>query len=92
MALVAFPSFLRLNSLMKYSSLFSFSPLLHLYNYSRANFSLYLSRYNYVASLPEICNGVGLMFITMIALCQLQRCGVVFSNVSAVLRLLGTIK
>jgi hypothetical protein len=90
MSLLALPSFVRLIVLMKYSSLYSFGLLLHSY-YSGTNFSLYLSRYNCVTSLPDICFGVGLMFISMIALCLLQRCGVLFSNVSMVLRLLGTI-
>ena len=58
MALVALPSFVRLILLsVKYSSLYSFDPLLHLY-YLSTNFILYLSRYNDVANLPEICNGV----------------------------------
>ncbi len=92
MALVVFPSFVKLYSLMKYSSYYSFGHLLHLYNYSSTDFSLYLFQYNYIASLPEICNDVGLMFISMIALCHLQRCRVIFSNVSAVLRLLDTVK
>lgn len=81
MALVDFSSFVRLYTLIKYSYLYSFGPILHLYNYSSADFSLYLSRYYYVASLPKICNGVGLIIISMIALCQLQRSGVVFRNI-----------
>ena len=80
------------NSVMKYSSSYSFGPLLHLYNYSSTNFSLYLSRNNYVASLLEICNGISLVFNYLIVLCHLQRCRVVFSNVSMVFRLLDTIK
>ena len=52
---------------------------------------LFLSRYDDVASLTEICNGVDLMFISMVALCLLQRYGVVFSNVSVVLTLLDII-
>ena len=87
MVLVALPSFVRLILSMKYSSLYSFSSLLHLY-YLSTDFMLYLSQYNDVANLPEICNGVDLMFILMIALCLLQRYSVVFSNVSVVLSLL----
>ncbi len=92
MTLVASLSFVRIYSLMKYSSYYSFSPLLYLYNYLSIDFSSYLSHNNYVASFLEICNGIGLMFIYMIALCHLQRYRVVFSNVSAVLRLLDIIK
>ena len=90
MVLVVLPSLVRLVLLTKYFSLYSSGPLLHLY-YLSTDFMLYLSRYNDVASLPEICNGVGLKFISMIALCLLQRYGVVFSNVSMVLRLLDII-
>jgi hypothetical protein len=77
---------------MKLSSLYSLGPLLHLHNYLSTNSSLGLSCINYMASLPEICNGIGLVFIRMIALCHLQRCRVIFSNVSAMLRLLNIIK
>ena len=90
MALVAFPPFVRLIELMKYSSLYSFGLLLKLY-YLSIGFTLYLSRYNCVASLPEICNGVGLMFMRVIALCRSWGCRVVFNNVSVVLRLLDII-
>ena len=45
-----------------------------------------------MVSLPEICNGIGLVFTYLIALCHLQRCRVVFINVSMVLRLLSIIK
>lgn len=75
---------------MKYYSLYSFVPLLYLYNYLSTNFSSYLACNDYVASLPEICNGIGLVFIY--ALCHMQRCRVVFSDVSAVLKLLDIIK
>ena len=52
---------------MKYYSLYCCGPLLYLHNYTSTNFGLYLSRIHYMASLPEICNGIGLMFIRMIA-------------------------
>ena len=90
MALVTLPSFVRLIVLMKYSSLYSFGILVNSY-YLGTDFCSYLSRYNCVTSLPEICFGVGLIFISMIALCMLQRYGAVFSNVSLMLRLLDTI-
>lgn len=90
MVLVALLSFVRLILSMKYSSLYSFSSLLHLY-YLSTDFMLDLSQYNNVANLPEICNGVDLMFISMVALCLLQRYGVVFSNVRVVLTLLDII-
>jgi hypothetical protein len=90
MALVAIPSFVRRIPLsMKDSFLHSFGHLLHLY--LSTDFIFYLSRYNDLASLLEICIGVGLMLLSMIALCQLQRYGVVFSNVCVVLRLLDII-
>ncbi len=92
MALVASLSLVRLYSVMKYSSLYSFGSLLHLHNYLSTDFSSYLSHNNYVASLLEICDCIGLMFIYMIAPCHMQTCRVVFSNVSVVLRLLDTIK
>lgn len=92
MALVAPLSLVRLYSIMKYSSLYSFGSLLYLYNYLSTDFSSYLIRNNYVASLLEICNSIGLLFIYMIALCHLQWCRVIFSNVGVVLKLLDTIK
>ena len=92
MTLVTLLSLVRFNLVMKYSSLYSFGPLLHLYNYLSTYFSSYLSRNNYVASLLEICNGIGLIFIYIISLCHLQRCRVIFSNVIVVLRLLDNIK
>ncbi len=92
MVLLSLPSLVRFYPLMKYFSLYSFGPLLYLYNYSSTKFGLYLTRIKYVASLPKICNGIGLVFIHMVALCHLQRCRVIFSNVSVVLRLLDIIK
>ena len=92
MVLIAYISLVRLYSIMKYSSLYNFSPLLCLYHYSSTNFGLYLLSISYMASLLEICSGIGLEFIRMIALCHLQRCRVIFSNVSAMLRLLNIIK
>ncbi len=73
MVLVTLPSLIRLYSLMKYSSLYSFGPLLYLHNYSSTNFSLYFTRMNCVASLPEICNDIGLVFIYVVARYHLQR-------------------
>ncbi len=90
MAQVPLLSFVRLKGLMKYSYLFSFGILFHSY-YPSNDFLLYLSRYNCVASLPEICIGVGLMFMRMIALYLSRGYRVVFNNVSVVLRLLNII-
>ncbi len=90
MALVALLSFVRLIELMKYSSLFSFGLLLNSY-YLSTNFTLYLSRCNCVASLPEICVGVGLMFTQMIAQCLSRRYRAIFNNVSVILGLLSII-
>ncbi len=90
MAPATLPSIVRLIVLMKYSFLYNFGLLLKSY-YSSTDFSSYLSRYNCVTSLSEICFGMGLMFISMIIVCLLQRYGVIFSNVSMVLRLLHTI-
>ena len=90
MALIASPSFVRLIVLMKYYSLYNFGLLLTSY-YSSTDLSSHLSRYNCVTVLREICFGVGLMFIFMIALRLLQRYEVVCGNVSMVLRLLNTI-
>ena len=92
MVLVASIPLVRLYSIMKYSSLYSFGPLLYLHHYSSTTFGLYLLSISYMASLLEICSGIGLVFIRMIALCHLQRYRVIFSNVSAVLRLLNIIK
>ena len=90
MALVSSLSFVRLTQLMEYASLFSFGILLHSY-YLGTDFTLHLSRYNCVASLPEICNGVGIMTMQMIALCHGSGYRVVFDNLSMVLRLLNII-
>lgn len=77
MVLVANISLVRLYArIIKYYSLYIHGTLLYLYNYSSTNFSLNLPCINYMASLLEICNGIGLMFIYMIALYQLQRCRV----------------
>ncbi len=72
MALVAHLSLVRLYSVMKYFSLYSFDTLLHLYNFLSADFSSYLYHNNYVTSLLEICNGIGLVLNNLIALCHLQ--------------------
>ncbi len=71
MVLIAYISLVRLYSIMKYSSLYNFGPLLCLYHYSSTNFGLYLLSISYMASLREICSGIGLVFIRMIALCHL---------------------
>lgn len=88
MALVAFLfSSVILSELMKYYSyyilgiLFSISSALTLHSY----------RYNCVGSLPERCNGVGLMSNSSVTLCHLQRCRVVFINVSMMLRIVNII-
>ncbi len=91
MVLVAFlSSFVRLIELIEYSSLYIFGILFHSY-YLSIDFTLYLYRYSCVTSLPERYIDVGLMFEYSVALCQLQGCRVVFSNISTVLRLLDTI-
>ena len=61
MALADFlSSFVRLIEVIEYSSLYIFGILFHLY-YLSTDFILYLYQYSCVASLPERCNGVGLM-------------------------------
>ena len=86
MALVAFLfSYVRLSELMKYSSSYILDILLSL----STTLTLCLCRYNCVGSLPERCNGVGLVSELSVALYHLQRCRVVFINVSMVLRLLN---
>lgn len=72
MILVALNFLVRIYPFKKYSSFYSFCPLLYSHNYSSTNFSLYLSHINYVASLLEICNGIGLVLNNLIALCHLQ--------------------
>ena len=91
MALVAsLSSFVRLIELIEYSSLYKFGILFHSY-YLSADFTLYLNQYSHVTSFPDKCIGVVLVSSYSVALCRLQGCRVVFSNVSAVLRLLDTI-
>jgi hypothetical protein len=74
-----------LSILMKYSSLYIFGTLFTM----SIVLTLYLCRTNCVGSLPERCNGAGLMTDLSVALCHVHRCRVVFSNVSMVLRLLN---
>jgi hypothetical protein len=70
MALVAFlSSFVRLIELIEYSSLYIFGILFHSY-YLSTDFTLYLYQYSCVASLPERCNGVGLVSYYSVALCH----------------------
>jgi hypothetical protein len=90
MALIAFlSSFVKLTELIEYSSLYKFGILFHSY-YLSADFTLYLNQYSHVSSFPDRCIGVGLVSDYSVALCRLQGCRVVFSNVSVVLRLLDT--
>ncbi len=78
MALVAFLfSSVILLELMKYSSSCILGTLLS----TSTAFTIYLCRYNCVRSLPERCNGVGLVSDLSVALYHLQRCRVVFINV-----------
>jgi hypothetical protein len=72
---------------MKYSSLYIFGILLSL----STSLTLYLHYVNCVGSLPERCNGAGLMSDLSVALCRVHGYRVVFSNVSMVLRLLNII-
>ena len=73
-----------LSELMKYSSLYILGTLLSM----STACSLHLYWYNCMGSLPDRCNGVGLVSDLSVALYHLQRCRVVFINVSMVLRLL----
>jgi hypothetical protein len=72
---------------MKNSSLYILGTLLSM----STALTLYLCRYNYEGSLPEKCNGVGIVSDSSIALYHLQRCRVVFINVTMVLRLVNII-
>ena len=91
MALKAFlSSFVRFIELIEYSSLYIFGISFHSY-YLSTDFILYLYQYNCVASLPERCNGVGLMSKYSVTLCRELGCRKVFNNVSVVLRLLNII-
>jgi hypothetical protein len=88
MALVVFLySFVRVSELMKYYSLYTLGTLVYL----SISFTLYLYRYNCVVSLPERCNGVGLVSDYSAALCHLGGYRVVFNNVDVVSRLLSII-
>jgi hypothetical protein len=88
MALVAFLfSFVRLPELMKYYSLYTLGTLICL----SIGFTLYLYHYSCVASIPERCNGVGLISDYLVALCHSWEYRVVFNNVGLVSRLLSII-
>ena len=92
MALVFSSPFVRLYSNLIYlSSLYSPGTLIYFQNYASTNFSLELLCHDMVI-LPKRCSGFGLVFMHVIALYQLQRCRVIFSNVGEVLRLLNIIK
>ena len=90
MALVAFPSFVRLVLFIEYSSQYIYGTLLHSDHLS-IDFLIYYSRYNCLASLLGRCNGVGIMFIYMNTLSHDRDCRVVFGSISEVLRLLNII-
>lgn len=95
MSLVFSSSLVRLCSeLMELSSLYSQYVPLHLHHLSNSNFSLELLLTD-IVSLPERCNGCGLVLMQVSALCQaqcqLQGCRVLFSNVGEVPRLLDNI-
>ncbi len=91
MAPVAFlSSFVRHIELIEYSSLYIFGILFHSY-YLSADFTSYLNQYSHATSFPDRCIGVGLVSEYSVALCRLQGCRVVFSNISTVLSLLDTI-
>ena len=88
MALVALSySFVRLSELMKCYSLYTLGTLVYL----SIGFTLYLYWYSCVVSLPERCNGVGLVSDYSAALCHLGGYRVVFNNVDVVFRLLSII-
>lgn len=88
MAVVALViSYVIISELMKHSSLYIFGTLLSL----SIDLTLYHHYINCVGSIPESCNGVGLMSDLLVALCRVHRYRVVFSNVSMVLRLLNII-
>ena len=85
MSLVFSSSLVRLCSeLMELSSLYSQYVPLHLHHLSNSDFSLELLSTD-IVSLPERCNGCGLVLMQVSALCQaqcqLQGCRVLFSNV-----------
>jgi hypothetical protein len=62
MALVAFPSSVRLVVYLEYSSLYYFGIVL-LSEYMNTNFIIYPSYIYYDASLSGRCNGVGIMIV-----------------------------
>ena len=69
MALVAFPSFIRLVLYLEYSSLYYFGIVL-LSEYMNTNFIICPSYIYYDASLSGRCNGVGIIIVFMITLCH----------------------
>ncbi len=62
MALVAFPSFVRIVLYLEYSSLYYFGIVL-LSEYMSTNFIIYPSYIHYDASLSGRCNDVGIMIV-----------------------------
>ena len=73
MALVAFLySFVRLSELMGYYSLYTLGTLVYL----SIGFTLYMYRYSFVASLPERCNGVGLISDIRLFGCSMSSRGI----------------
>ncbi len=90
MALVAFPSFVRLVLLLKYSSLYNFGIVL-LSEYMNTNFIIGPSYIYYDASLSERCNGVGIMIVLTMTLCHDDDIRVVYGNLSVVFGLLDII-
>ncbi len=90
MALVAFPSFVRLAIFIEYSSQYIYDTLLHS-DYLSTYFMRYYSRYNCLASFLGRWNGVGIIFIYIITLSHDSDCRVVFGSISEVLRLLNII-
>jgi hypothetical protein len=89
-ALIAFSSFVRLVLFIEYSSQYIYGTLLH-FDHLSTDFMKYYSSYNFIVSLLERCNGVGIMFICMNALSQDGDCRVVFGSISEVLNLLNII-
>ena len=90
MALVAFPSFVRLVLFLEYSSKYIYGTLLHSDHLS-TSFPIYYSIYSCLASLLGRCNGVGIIFMYMNALCHDGDYRVVFGSISEVLRPLNMI-
>ncbi len=87
MALVVFPSFVRLVLLLEYSSLYYFGIVL-LSEYMNTKFIIYPSYIYYNASLSGRCNGVGIMIVFMMTLSHDDDIKVVFGKLSVMFRLL----